>query len=91
METLDLALGVREYTIPGGGTLRFNPTDPNLYANFLDSQKRLEQIRKDLQKQAKSAADGAQVLGLLQEADRQLKALLGEIFPSSAFSCRSAS
>ena len=85
MNEFKLSLGVREYTIPGGGVLRFNPTDPNIYANFLDSQKQLETIHKSFQKKAKAAKDGAAVLQLLQEADRALKALLGDIFPGNDF------
>ena len=85
MENLNLALGVEEYKIAGGGVLRFNPTDPNIYASFLDSQKQLETIHKSFQKKAKAAKDGAAVLQLLQEADRELKALLGSIFLGNDF------
>ena len=85
MENLELALGVEEYQIAGGGVLRFNPTDPNIYASFLDSQKQLESIHTRFQAQAKSVTDGAGVLKLLQEADRELKNLLGSIFPGNDF------
>ena len=85
MENLELALGVEEYKIAGGGVLRFNPTDPNIYAGFLDAQSQLESIHKRFQSQAKSVKGGAGVLKLLQEADRELKNLLGSIFPGNDF------
>ena len=79
MENLNLALGVEEYKIAGGGVLRFNPTDPNIYASFLDSQKQLETIHKSFQKKAKTAKDGAAVLPV--EGKRYIKTSLsrGEI------------
>ena len=85
MENLELDLGAVEYRIQGGGTLRFNPADPNVYGRFLDAQKDLEQIQKEFQKKAKSVKEGTEVLVLLCEADRQLKALLGTVFPGNDF------
>ena len=85
MENLNLALGVEEYQIAGGGVLRFNPTDPNIYANFVACEKQLEAIHKSFRKKAESAKDGAAVLQLLQEADGELKMVLNGIFPGNDF------
>ena len=85
MENLNICLGVEEYQIAGGGVLRFNPTDPNIYAAFLDSRKAVEEIHKHFRKQAKSAKDGADVLQLLRDADSRLKNLLSDIFPGNDF------
>ena len=85
MENLNICLGVEEYQIAGGGVLRFNPTDPNIYAAFLDSRKALDGIYKGFRKRAQSAKDGADVLQLLRDADGQLKALLTEISPGNDF------
>ena len=85
MENLELDLGLVEYRIPGGGALRFNPADPNLYGRFMDAQKELEALGKGFRKKAKSAKDGAAVLALLQSADRELKALLETVFPGNDF------
>lgn len=85
MENLDFDLGVVEYKIPGGGVLRFNPADPNVYGRFLDAQKGLEAVGSGFQKKAKAAKDGAAVLTLLQEADAQLKSLLETVFPGNNF------
>ena len=85
MENLNLDLGAVEYRVPGGGVLRFNPADPNVYGRFADAQKSLESVHKDFRKKAKSVSEGAQVLQLLQDTDRQLKALLQEVFPGNDF------
>jgi len=85
MENLNLDLGAVEYRITGGGVLRFNPADPNVYGRFLDARQDLERLQKAFQKKAKAAKEGAQVLALLQEADRALKDLLGLIFPGNDF------
>ena len=85
MEQLDLELGAVEYRIPGGGTLRFNPADPNVYGRFLEAQKGLETVHESFRRKAKTVEEGAQVLALLQEADRELKALLGSVFPGNDF------
>ena len=85
MENLNLDLGAVEYRIQGGGVLRFNPADPNVYGRFLDSHKSLEQIQRTFQQKARSVQDGKQVLALLQEADQELKKLLEGVFPGNDF------
>ena len=84
MENLMLDLGLVEYAMPGG-VLRLNPTDPNVYGRFLDMQPQLEAVQKGFSKKARAAKDGQQVLALLQEADRQLKEMLGGVFPGNDF------
>ena len=37
MQELNIDTGVREYRINGGGVLRFNPSDPNVYSRFLQA------------------------------------------------------
>ena len=76
MENLELELGVVEYAIPGGGVLRFNPGDPNLYSRFAQAGGKLEEIEKMLTEQAQRQP----VLELLAEADRQIKQLLNWVF-----------
>ena len=85
MENLNLDLGAVEYRIPGGGALRFNPADPNVYGRFLDAQQGLEAVHKDFRKKAKAVREGGQVLQLLQETDGKLKQMLQEIFPGNDF------
>lgn len=54
MEKLQIDCGVRQYKINGKGVLRFNPTDPNVYARFgqlleqLPQEENLTQLDKKL-------------------------------------------
>lgn len=68
MTDMQLDTGVREYRV-GGGVLRFNPTDPNLYGRFLEAVERLAALEGDFDR-----------LSGLVELDRQVKAVLGEVF-----------
>lgn len=90
--------GVKEYQINDNGVLRMNPTDPNLFQRFFDAQDRLLEIEQNLEKQGReiphaapdapkqaAAAVGAQVTHLMADADRQVKNLLGEVFPGNDF------
>lgn len=79
MEQLNLDTGVRVYHIAGGGTLRFNPADPNLYSRFMEGAGRLEALEQELAEKG-DAATGEEVVALFREADLRIKALLGEIF-----------
>lgn len=82
MEKLAFDIGVKEYQIEGGGILRFNPGDPNIYARFLDTVSKLETMEKDMSDQAGKLdpEDGAGVLRILQQTDRDVKKLLSWIF-----------
>ena len=42
MEKIQFDSGVRSYRINGGGILRFNPGDPNLYSRFLEAGEKLQ-------------------------------------------------
>ena len=77
MQELNLDTGLKEYAI-GGGVLRFNPSDPNLYHRFLQTADRLEQLEQELC--ATEAATGEKALELLKEGDKKAKALLSEAF-----------
>ncbi len=88
MNELTFDSGIEEFSIAGGGVLRFNPSDPNLYARFLEATETLGTIEGELSEKAKALedADTAQaVIGLLAEADRKIKQLLNEIFPGNDF------
>ncbi len=75
METVLFDSGVKTYRV-GAGILKFNPTDPNVYARFLDSLDRLTALEADLS----AAATGEAAILALREADRRAKAVLGEVF-----------
>ena len=75
MEELIFDTGIREYRV-GGGVLRFNPADPNLYSRFLDCLSALEALEAAL------SGDG-DTLSRICTADTQAKAALSKVFPGT--------
>lgn len=85
MEQLIFDSGIKEYQINGKGVLRFNPSDPNVYARFVDAMPKIEQIEKEMAEKANnidkdSGAAGEQVLRIMRETDRKIKAELSSVF-----------
>lgn len=89
MEQIVFDSGIKEYQINNNGILRFNPSDPNVYARFYDAVDQIEKIEQDLIVKGESlkndeskdeAANGEAAIRLLQEADKRVKELLGEVF-----------
>lgn len=87
MEKLTFDSGVKEYQINDGGVLRFNPSDPNVYARFLGMMDKIQAVENDLVEKAREiektgdqAESGAAALRLMAEADRETKNLLSEVF-----------
>ncbi len=79
MENITFDNGIQEFSIAGGGVLRFNPADPNLFARFMDAQKQLEELEAQLKEKAANAQK-EQLLSLLRQADLQVKKLLDQVF-----------
>ena len=82
MQKLNFDLGLKEYEI-GGGVLRFNPGDPNVYARFAEAGKRLTAVEEQLITKAQAAgeeAPGKVILALMAEADQEVKNTLAWIF-----------
>ena len=82
MEKISFDSGVKSYKINGTGVLRFNPSDPNVYARFLEASEQLEVIEQTLVEEAKTLpeADGAGVVRLLNRADKEMKQILSRVF-----------
>ena len=82
MEKIVFDSGVKSYKINGGGLLRFNPGDPNVYARFLEAADKLQDVEKALVEEAKKLpeADGAGVVQLLSRADKEMKQVLSWVF-----------
>lgn len=78
MEKLVFDDGIRSYRLNGGGVLRFNPGDPNVYARFLSGEQRLRELEAEFAR--KGAGEGGEAVALLAELDRQMKLVLNEIF-----------
>lgn len=82
MERLEFDSGVKEFALGGGGVLRFNPRDPNLYARFLEAREQFAQMEQELDAKARALEngyDGPGVLALMGEADRKLKTVLTQV------------
>ena len=84
MEKLIFDNGIKEYEVNGNGVLRFNPSDPNLYARFLGATDQIRAIEEELLKQGADEEGnenaGARVLRQMEAADKKMKALLSDIF-----------
>lgn len=84
MEKLVFDSGVREYQINDNGVLRFNPSDPNVYARFFDAADEIKAVEADIVEKGKSIdADhdtGESVIRLMEEADRTVKNILTKVF-----------
>lgn len=83
MEQLTIDTGLREYAVNGGpehggGVLRFNPSDPNVYSRFCTLQNQLPRSwNSRCQAQSPTGTDAIQ---LLAQADQRAKGLLAEVF-----------
>ncbi len=82
MEKLIFDSGIREFQINDNGVLRFNPSDPNVYARLLDSLDSMKAVERDLMEKAQALPqeDGAAVLRLMSDADKRMKEILGGVF-----------
>lgn len=74
MEKLTFDTGVKSYKV-GAGVLKFNPTDPNVYARFLETLDSLSQLESELTK-----ASGADAIAALSGADKTIKERLSYVF-----------
>lgn len=75
MEKLTFDNGMKSYRINGGGVLRFNPADPNVYARFLEGTQALQAMEAEV-----SAGEGLSAVAALAEADKKMKQVLNGIF-----------
>lgn len=79
MDKIQFDSGVRAYRINGGGILRFNPGDPNLYARFLEAVEKLRAVEQELTRQAEDVQD-ANIVMLMTKADEKMKGILNWVF-----------
>lgn len=85
MEQLIFDSGIKEYQINGKGVLRFNPSDPNVYARFMDMVPKIHEIEREMNIKAnqidrKAEDAGEKTLRFMRETDSRIKAVLNEIF-----------
>ena len=79
MEKIQFDAGQRSYRINGGGILRFNPCDTNVYNRFLEAVEKLEAVEADLTRQAEEKGS-EEVIKLLAAADEKMKNILNWVF-----------
>ena len=73
--------GMKEYQIGDGGVLRFNPSDPNVYARFVEAAKKFSQLEADLLTKAQEVqGSGEAALKILTDADKEAKQILADVF-----------
>ena len=85
MEQLIFDSGIKEYQINGKGVLRFNPSDPNVYARFMELVPKIHDIENEMNEKAKgidrkTETAGEETLRIMRETDRRVKAILNEVF-----------
>ena len=86
MEKIVFDTGIKEFEVNNGGVLRFNPSDPNVYARFMDLTSEIAKIEKDMAKRAEKLENdseekrGSGALKIMRDADTKVKQLLAEVF-----------
>ena len=80
MEKLNFDIGIKEFDV-NGAVLRFNPSDPNVYARFVAAADQLMAVEKKLVADGRaSGEDGSAVIGALEKADMEVKNILKGVF-----------
>ena len=79
MEKIQFDAGLRSYRINGGGVLRFNPCDPNVYNRFLEAVPKLQAVEEELIRQAEET-QGEDIIKVLSAADEKMKGILNWVF-----------
>ena len=87
MEKLIFDSGIKEYKLGSCGILRFNPSDPNVYARFMDAMDKIRAVEEQMAARAKEIEEtddqqksGAAVLQIMRDADQETKKILSEVF-----------
>lgn len=86
MKDLFLDSGIEEFRLTANGEpLRFNPSDPNVYARFMEMTPKIKTVETEMAEKAKKIdpnADGygEHALMVIRETDKRMKEILNEIF-----------
>lgn len=86
MELLNIDVGLKSYQlVEGGALLTFNPSNPNVYARYMEAMDEIKAVEKEMSGKA-NAIDasgekaGEESLKIMYETDRRMKAILNSIF-----------
>ena len=84
MELLNIDIGLKSYQlVDGGAPLVFNPSDPNVYARFMNAMDSIKAVEKEMAARAGSVKQeeaGGEALRIMAETDRRIKEILNGIF-----------
>ena len=85
MENIIFDSGMRAFRINDSGVLRFNPSDPNVYARFMDAVEKIKTVEAEqahkanqIDRNAESAPE--EILRIMSETDKNIKDLLNHVF-----------
>ena len=94
MELLNIDIGLKSYQfVEGAPALVFNPSDPNVYARYMNAMDSIKAVETEMAQKASSvkiendtvearAAAGSESLKIMAETDRRIKEILNGIFGS---------
>ena len=92
MELIKLDIGIKSFQfVEGAEPLKFNPSDPNVYARYMKAMDDIKAVEKEMAAKANAistdnntveeqARAGAASLEVMEETDRRIKNILNGIF-----------
>lgn len=85
MENIVFDSGMRSFRINDSGILRFNPSDPNVYARFMDAVEKIKSVESEQAQQANLVDRNAEtapeeILHIMSETDKKVKDILNNVF-----------
>jgi hypothetical protein len=92
MELLNIDIGLKSYQlVEGGAPLVFNPSDPNVYARYMNAMDAIKSVETEMAAKANAvkakddsteaqAEAGSESLRIMAETDRRIKEILNGIF-----------
>ncbi len=85
MDNIIFDSGMRSFRINDGGVLRFNPSDPNVYARFMDAVEKIKSVESEQAQQANQVDRNAEtapeeILHIMSETDKKVKDILNNVF-----------
>lgn len=72
--------GIKNFEINGNAILKFNPSDPNLYARFKKMTNEITLIESEFNAQREKIDDAGETIDLLESYDSKIKQLLNFVF-----------
>ena len=92
MELLNIDIGLKSYQfVEGAPALVFNPSDPNVYARYMNAMDTIKAVETEMAEKARAvkiendtvearAAAESESLKIMAETDRRIKEILNGIF-----------